>query len=105
MAAPTPAELGALLGRSVTAEQANAVLVVVTGHARAYTRGRGFSDSAPNADVHAVILSAAARLITNPGQVGRSVIHGPEQASWQAAPFAWSVAERLTLDRYRVNAL
>lgn len=93
------------MGRPVTTEQASAVLVVATSHARAYTRGRGFTDGVPNADIHAVILSAAARLITNPGQVGRSVVHGPEQASWQATPFAWSVAERLALDRYRVNAL
>ncbi|SHX04580.1 Uncharacterised protein [Mycobacteroides abscessus subsp. abscessus] len=105
MAAPTPTELGALLGRPVTTEQADAVLAVVTGHARAYTRGRGFTDGIPNSDIHAVILSAAARLVSHPAQVGTAVVKGPEQASWTAAPFAFSLAERMTLDRYRVNAL
>ncbi|ORA11375.1 hypothetical protein, partial [Mycobacterium arosiense] len=69
-----------------------------------YTRGIGFTDGVPNTDLSAVILSATARLVTYAGQVQTYQTQGPETMSFGAAPFAWSTAELLVLNRYRVRA-
>lgn len=104
---PTAEELAAFLGPrySVDADQAEAVIAVVTAHANAYTRGQGFTDGVPNADVSSAILTASARLISHSRQVGVGEVYGPSSAQYAAAPFSWSVAELLVLDRYRVKAL
>lgn len=107
---PTPAELSAFLGptygANLDSDQAASVLQVVTSHARAHTRGVGFdADGNPNADIAACILSGAARLISHIRMVQTYESFGPAIASFGAAPFSWSLAETLTLDRYTVNAL
>ena len=98
---PTAAELSDLLGYPVNAAQAAAVIAIVTSMASAYTRGEGFTDGEPNDDVRAVILSAAARLVTNPSQV-ESESMGP--FSRTGGFTGWSTAELATLNRYRVRA-
>ena len=104
MAAPTPAELGALLGRAVTSEQGVAVLQVVTSMARAYTRDAGFTDGTPNDEIRAVILTAAARLLSNPRGLLMDETVGPESVSYRSAFTGWTVAELFTLNRYRARA-
>lgn len=106
MVAPSVDELLDFTGRPVDAAQAEAVLDVVTALARAYTRGQGFTAGEPNADVGAVILSASARLLTNPTGVASESM-GPfatQYAQYGGAGFSWTVTEKYALDRYRVKA-
>lgn len=83
--------------------QANQVVRMTTAAAMAYTRGRGFEDSATvPAELAAVIITAAARLTTNPQQLARESLGS--QTAWYR-PAEWTLAERITLDRYRVKAV
>ena len=85
-------ELVALAGQHVT---------VVSALARAYTRGRGFTDDEPADDVAAVITTATARLVTNPEQFTREGVGG-----WSAAGgfHGWTLAELFVLNRHRGRA-
>jgi hypothetical protein len=65
---PTPGQVAAFLGQpdDATVSLAGQHLPVVTEFVRAYTRGRGFTDGEPGDDLEAVIVSATARLVSNP---------------------------------------
>lgn len=102
-AAPTSSDLAALLGRTVTPEQGAAVLQAVSGMVKAYVRGGpGWQ---PNDELRSVILTCAARLVSHARQIGVSESLGPHSASWRESPVNFSLAERLTMDRYRRKAL
>jgi hypothetical protein len=73
--------------------------------ASAYTRGQGFSDGVPNADIAAVILTAAARLYAHPRQLAVDETVGPDSASFRGGFSGWSVLETIVLQRYRVTAV
>lgn len=79
-------------------------VALVTAMARAYTRGRGFSDGSTSPagiaeDVAAVITTATARLVTNPEQNKREQLH---DYSVTPTPFVgWSLVELFVLNRYR----
>lgn len=74
MAAPTVYDIEQFLGRSVDTSMAYQHLDTVTAFARAYTRGRGFTDGEPADDIAAVVVTAAARLLANPaGTVFESI--------------------------------
>lgn len=105
MAAPTSAELGALMGRTVTTEQGNAVLSIISALASGYTRGVGFTDGVPNNEIRAVVLSAACRYIAEPRQMATTEVVGPMSARFEAGGFDFSVGERMVLNRYRIRAL
>lgn len=83
------------------------MLSIVSAMASAYTRGQGFTDGVPNAEIRAVILSAASRLVVNSPSPQASTFetHGPDSFRHEGAPFAFSVSELMTLNRYRVRAL
>lgn len=105
MATPTVVDLSAVLGRTVSAEQGGAVLSIVTAMVKAYTRGEGFdSDGAPNDELRAVVLTASARLLAHPRQLGMAEALGPESASFREGFSGFSVAELFTLNRYRKRA-
>ncbi|SLL01491.1 Uncharacterised protein [Mycobacteroides abscessus subsp. abscessus] len=76
----------------------------ITGLARAYTRGRGFTDAGPNADISAVIVTAAARLVSNARQFSYETPIGHGQRAFRGAFTGWSLAEQAALNRYRVRA-
>lgn len=107
MPAPTAADLAAFIGPNhpPTSSQSTSVIGVVTSMASAYTRGVGFTDGVPNSDISSVILTAGARLLSHARQVSVSETQGPESAQYAAAPFEWSVAELMTLNRYRAMAM
>lgn len=75
---------------------------IVTAMARAYTRGRGFDpiNRDPEDDVAAVITTATARLVSNPGQLKSAA--GPFQMNGGFT--GWSLAELFVLNRYRKRA-
>lgn len=105
MAAPTVIDLGAFVGRELNADQAAAVIQVVTAMASAYTRGRGFTAGEPNSDdVRAVILSASARLLADTSQITADRQMGPFRVSYRAGFDGWSTAELAVLNRYRERA-
>jgi hypothetical protein len=54
------------------------VVPIVTVMARAYTRGRGFTDGEPNEVIAAVIVTAAARLAGNTEQLARKKVDDVE---------------------------
>jgi hypothetical protein len=107
---PTVADLTGLLygasGQTVDATKGAEVLSTVTQLANAYTRGVGFTtNGVPNADISAVILTASARLYTNPTQLFGDQTYGPSSVSHRSAFQGWTVSELTTLDRYRVKAV
>ncbi|MGE2692211.1 hypothetical protein [Mycolicibacterium pulveris] len=104
---PTSEDLSAFLGpsRQVDAEQATAVITIVTALARSYTRGNGFVDDEPEPDIAAVITTASARVLTHAGQVEEYLVHGPESARYGASHFGWSIGELAVLDKWRVTNL
>jgi len=96
---PQLVDLSELLGQAVDIEQGSSQL------ASAYTRGVGFTSAGvPNADIAAVILTAAARLIANPSQLLTDETVGPESASFRTAWTGWTVPELFALNRYRKRA-
>jgi hypothetical protein len=105
---PEVSDLTALLygesGQTVDPEQGAEVLGTVTQLANAYTRGVGFTVGVPNADISAVILTAAARLLAHPRQLAIDETVGPDSASFRGGFNGWSVLETIVLNRYRVTA-
>ncbi|OBF39229.1 hypothetical protein A5724_08810 [Mycobacterium sp. ACS1612] len=83
-------------------DRLHAVLSIVAAQARSYTRGVGWDGQTVAEDTAAVVLSAAARLLSNPNGLkaetmgALTVQHGP--------PFGWSLAELYCLNRYRERA-
>lgn len=105
MAAPTDADLSAFVGQELNADQANAVIAVVTALASAYTRGQGFTAGEPDSPVRAVILSASARMITDTSQIKTSEQMGPFVVQYNGNhAVQWSTAELQVLNGYRVRA-
>lgn len=75
---------------------------IITEMARAYTRDGGFDIAGdPNENVAAVIVTATARLLSNPGQL-RGSIGGVQTLDGFTG---WSLAETFVLNRYRKKAL
>ena len=109
MAAPTPADLAALLGVSgvgeIGAEQAQSVLDIITAIVRSATRGNGFVNGVPAEDLRAVLLTAAARLWRHPAQIDYGETKGPESIFFRGGFEGFSLVERYVINRYRVTAL
>ncbi len=104
----TPEQVLLFLGRpgddtlSGSAEQA---IPIVTTMVRAYTRGNGFwGGEDPQEDVEAVIVSATARLVSNPSQLANDETAGPFSRSLRGAFTGWTLAELAVLNRYRTRA-
>jgi hypothetical protein len=106
MAAPTSADLSALMGQDVGAGQAASGLAIITSMAKAHTRGQGFDlNGNPADEIRAVILTASARLLSNAKGLLYDEAVGPESISYRSAFSGWTLIERMCLDRYRVKAL
>lgn len=82
-------------------ELAGEHVTIITAMARAYTRGGGFTDGAPNEEVDAVITTATARLVANPEQIDYSIGGTRIGRGFQG----WSLGETAVLNRYRRRAL
>jgi hypothetical protein len=91
-------------GTTVDATQGAEVISTVTQLASGYTRGVGFTSGVPNADIAAVILSAAARLYAHPRQLAVDETVGPDSASFRGGFNGWTLLETVVLNRYRVTA-
>lgn len=98
--APRVAAMVGLQGDEDTIDTAKAQLPIVSEYVRGYTRGRGFDGSAPAGPLMAVIVSATARLATNPEQV--TVYTTGDYSERPARLAGWTLAEIGVLHRYRV---
>ncbi|WP_168703066.1 hypothetical protein [Gordonia paraffinivorans] len=99
--------VAAFLGQAGNAELvalAEDHAAIVTAMVRAYTRGGGFVDDEPNEEVAAVITTATARLVTNPGQLAVDHTAGPISESLRGGFQGWTLAELFVLNRYRKRA-
>ena len=84
--------------RGLTGRDDHEALSVVAQYAKAYTKGAGFDENGnPNDDVAAVILTATARLLANPGQLAVKAIGGLSLTfrADQAGPWGAAGAEPL----------
>ena len=93
--------LNALMRRSGSATgQAQEALKTVAEFVQSATRGEGFTVAGnPSSELAAVIITAAARLLTNPAQISRKEIPGISLL-YQAFD-GFTLAERMVLHRYR----
>lgn len=109
MADLTAEDLGQFLGLEVLEADGKALqsaLTVVTGMVDAYTRGRSrtaLGDYRPG--VREVILSAAARLAANPGQVSWKEQSGAFSVSRGEGFSGFTLAEQFVLNRYRKRGI
>lgn len=93
-------KVATFLGRRVDMKLQEEHVPLVMAFARAYTRGRGFSADGTTVedDLAAVVISATARLTTNPAQLERE--HAGEYIA--VGSFAgWTLPELAVLHRYR----
>ena len=79
--------------------RAAAHVMIVTEYVRGYTRGKGFSDGQPAADLQAVIVSAAAKLTYNPEQV--EMFRSGDYSERPQQFKGWTLADLAVLNRYR----
>jgi hypothetical protein len=100
---PTGFDVAAFLGQGDDATLvalADEHLPIVTAMVRSYTRGNGFTGTSPADDIRAVILTATARLMANPEQLG----YQRGSVSLSGGFTGWSLAETFVLNRYRKRA-
>lgn len=85
--------------------RADQALTVVREFAKAYTRGNGFTGQLPTEDIAQVMLTAAARLVSNTRQLSVAENMGPFGTDFRGGFTGWTLVETFVLDRYRMNAL
>lgn len=102
-----PEQVLLFLGRSESdpffgpVEQA---IPIITTMVKAYVRGTG-ADWEPNEELDAVIVTATARLVTNPTQLQSDTTAGPFTQSVRGSFTGWTLAELAVLNRYRRRAM
>ena len=79
---------------------AEAAIPIVTTMVKAYVRGTG-TGWEPNEELEAVIVTAAARLVSNPGQLAVDQTAGPFMQSLRGGFTGWTITELAVLNRYR----
>ncbi len=100
-----PDQVAAFLGKpddTAILDTAEQTIPIVTVMVKAYLRGTG--DWEPNDELEAVIVTAAARMVSNPGQLPYDLATGPFTNPVRGAFQGWSLAELFVLNRYRKRA-
>lgn len=87
-----------------TVAAAGEIVPIITAMCRAYCRGRGFTDDQPADDLQAVITTASARMLANPGQLTHTSTIGPFTETVTGGFTGWTLAELFVLNRYRATA-
>jgi hypothetical protein len=70
---------------------------------KAYVRGG--SDWQANDELEAVIVTVAARMVSNPSGLAHELTTGPFSHSLRGAFQGWTLAELFVLNRYRKRAV
>ncbi len=73
---------------------------MVKAMVQAYTRGKGFHSGMPEYPIEAVITTATARLLANPGQIKTRV----GEVAIDGGFSGWTLAELFVLNNYRRRA-
>lgn len=101
--APTGAAVAAFLGASTDTAlvaRCNETVLIITRLAKRHTRGNGWYPEGVAAEIHAVIVAATARLVSNPEQIDTQV----GTVSVRGGFRGWSLVERMVLDDFRGTA-
>lgn len=99
-------QVAAFLGKpgdAATEATAAQAVPVVTAMAKAYVRGG--SEWEPNDELDAVIVTATARMVSNPSGLAQDHAVGPYSHSLRGAFQGWTLAELFVLNRYRKRAM
>ena len=99
-------QVAAFLGKpddTATEALAEQTIPLVTAMAKAYVRGS--ADWEPNDELDAVIVTASARIISNPGQLPFDQTAGAFTQSVRGGFQGWTLAELFVLNRYRRRAM
>lgn len=99
---PSAADVLALSGVTYSTEQVDAALSVVIALAKSYCRADW--DELP-ADVDAAVKTAVLRLLAHPEQLSMSQSMGELSVDFRGGFTAFTIAERIALDRHRVRAI
>jgi hypothetical protein len=106
MALPTGTDIAAYLGRTQDSgflEQARVAAQAAYEFARGYCRGRGFEDDEDlPGDLRMVVITAGARLATNPNMLRAE--QAESYASNSGPDGFWAPMELVVLKRYRRTA-
>ena len=97
--APKVAAYAGRADHAETIETAQAQLPVIVEYIKGHTRGRGFENPVPASPLLAVIVSACARLVTNPEQVQYYAVGDYSERPAMLA--GWTLTELDVLRRYR----
>ena len=94
-------EVGTYLGETNTTPQVRGHVEQMSQFVKAYTRSNGFDPArGPNVELRAVIVTAAARSLTNPGGLTTTETTGP----FTRTVYSWNgfnLMEQAVLNRYR----
>lgn len=104
MATPTAQDVADFLGQGDSPEVvalAGEHVPLITAMARAYTRGRGFTEDGAAEDIGAVITTATARLMAHPTQLEQRIGETYTRQGFSG----WTLAELGVLNAYRRRAL
>ncbi|MFC9994669.1 hypothetical protein [Nocardia sp. NPDC127526] len=93
------------MGRPEAEPLAAQAVPIIKAMAMAYTRGTGFEAGEPNDEIAAVIVTASARMVANPGQIETYSQAGQFTSRSGAGFKGWELAETFVLNRYRKRAL
>lgn len=99
-------QVAAFLGKpgdAATLATAAQAIPVVTVMVKAYVRGG--SEWEPNDELDAVIVTASARMLSNPSGLSHDDTAGPFTRSIRGAFQGWTLAELFVLNRYRKRAM
>lgn len=95
-----------LLGRTDGLDVAEQAVTIVTAQVRAYTRDNGFSGDQPAPDLATVILTGAARVVSNPENLRseHTQLDGASIEVQRQVIDGWTLPELAILNRYRRRA-
>lgn len=99
----TGQDVADFLGRGTDTELvalADVHVTHMTNLVRAYTRGQGFTADVPAADLDSVIVTSAARLVSNPEGVQSETV-GAYSVAYAVQFSGWTLAEQMVLNSYR----
>jgi hypothetical protein len=85
--------------------QAATVLSIVTAMASSYTRTNGFTAGVPCDAIRCVVLTASARLITNPSGTLFAESEGPSSIEYRSSFTGWAAMELYVLNRFTTLAV
>lgn len=103
----SPSDVLSLLGRPgefdpTIVAQVEQAISIAAAQVRSYTRNKGFSGDQPTPELDTVVLTTAARIVSNPENLTKESV-GPFETERRIID-GWTLAEMAVLNRYRRRA-